>query len=134
MSLQLSDTVANARLDAIEASIGVSPKLQIRTGAPPANCAAADSGTLLVEIPLPADWMTDAANRQKGMNGVWSFAAIAAGIAGHFRIKDNADATTHMQGEVVAVGNAGTMAINNTNIALGQTITVSYFILLDGNA
>jgi len=35
------------------------------TGAPPANCAAADSGTLLVEIPLPADWMTDAANDKK---------------------------------------------------------------------
>jgi hypothetical protein len=41
MALQYSVTVRNARLDVVESTIGVSAILKIRTGAAPANCAAA---------------------------------------------------------------------------------------------
>jgi hypothetical protein len=47
MTVQLSVAARNARLDAIETAVGVSAILEIRSGAQPANCAAADSGTLL---------------------------------------------------------------------------------------
>lgn len=54
MTIQLSTDVRNARLDVIESTIGASPTLEIRDGAPPANCAAADSGTVLATLTLPA--------------------------------------------------------------------------------
>jgi hypothetical protein len=68
MTVQQSVTVRNAKLDAVETAIGVSPVLKIRTGAPPANCAAADTGTVLATCTLPSDWMA-AARRDQGQ--VW---------------------------------------------------------------
>lgn len=44
MALQFSVTLRNNQLDQVESTTGTSAKLQIRTGAPPANTAAADSG------------------------------------------------------------------------------------------
>ena len=45
MALQYSTAVRNAQLDQVETTIGVSAVLKIRTGAAPATCATADSGT-----------------------------------------------------------------------------------------
>ena len=58
MAIQLSTTVRDARLAAYEATIGTAPLLRMYSGAAPANCAAAATGTLLVEITLPSDWLT----------------------------------------------------------------------------
>jgi hypothetical protein len=132
MAIQFSTAVRNARLDQVETTIGTSPKLQIRTGAPPADCAAADSGTLLVEITLPSDWMAAAASGSKSKQGTWSATASASGTAGHFRIKDSAGTTCHMQG---TVGTSGAdLNLDNTSINSGQTVTVNTFTLTDGNA
>lgn len=60
MTLQFSTTVRNARLDAIEADAGVSAILRFRSGSVPANCAAADAGTVLATLNLPSDWMAAA--------------------------------------------------------------------------
>ena len=58
MTLQYSAAVRNAKLDAVETAIGASAILKIRSGAVPANCAAADAGTVLAtkgkEVELPA--------------------------------------------------------------------------------
>lgn len=132
MAIQLSVAARNARLDTFESTAGASAKLQIRSGAQPANCAAAASGTLLCEIALPADWMANAASGSKAKSGTWSGSGAAAGTAGHFRIVDNAGTTCHMQG---SVGTSGTdMTLDNTNIASGQTVTVNTFTVSDGNA
>jgi hypothetical protein len=53
MALQLSVAVRNAMLDAIESTIGTSAVLKIRTGAPPASVATADSGTVLATLNPP---------------------------------------------------------------------------------
>jgi hypothetical protein len=132
MAIQLSVAARNARLDTFESTAGASTKLQIRSGAQPANCAAAASGTLLCEIALPADWMANAASGSKAKAGTWSGTGAAAGTAGHFRIVDNAGTTCHMQG---SVGTSGTdMTLDNTSIASGQTVTVNTFTVTDGNA
>lgn len=132
MAIQLSVAARNARLDTFESTAGASAKLQIRSGAQPANCAAAASGTLLCEIALPADWMANAASGSKAKAGTWSGTGAAAGTAGHFRIVDNAGTTCHMQG---SVGTSGTdMTLDNTSIASGQTVTVNTFTVSDGNA
>ena len=86
MSVQLSVAVRNARLDAIESTIGVSARLRIYSGSAPANCAAANSGTLLADITCPSDWLAAAASGQKALSGTWQDAsADNAGTAGHFR-------------------------------------------------
>jgi hypothetical protein len=132
MAIQLSTAVRNNRLDQIEATTGTSAKLQIRTGAQPADCAAADSGTLLVEMTLPSDWMNAAASGQKTKLGTWSNTAVAAGTAAHFRIKDNAGTTCHAQGSVGQ--GSGDLSLDNTNIAISQTVSVNTFTLTDANA
>jgi hypothetical protein len=133
MAVQLSTAVRNAMGDIIESTIGASPTLEIRTGAPPATPATADSGTLLASLALPADWMTAAAGGVKNINGAWSDpAADGTGVAGHYRIKQGA--TCHFQGTVTISGGGGDMTLDNNNIAVGQAVSVSTFTLTLGNA
>ena len=134
MAIQLSVTARNARLDAIETTVGTSANLYIRTGSAPADCATADSGSLLATIALPSDWMAAASSGSKAKSGTWSVAASGTGTAAHFRVKDSGGTTCHIQGTVTATGGGGDMTLDNTSIASGQTITVSTFTLTDANA
>lgn len=134
MALQLSVTARNARADQFETTVGASAKLRIYTGPPPANCAAAASGTLLAEIALPSDWLAAASAGAKSKSGTWSVAAAAAGTAGHFRIYDNAGTTCHMQGTITATSGGGDMELDNTSIAVSQVVTVTSFTLTEGGA
>lgn len=135
MALQLSTAARNAALDAIETAIGTSPVLEIRSGAVPANAAAADSGTLLASMNLPSDWLAAASNGSKVLSGTWQdLAADAAGTAGHFRIKNTAGTVTHIQGTITATGGGGDMTLDNTNIAVGQQISITAFTLSAGGA
>lgn len=119
--------------DAYESTIGTAPTLEIRTGAPPANCAAADSGTLLASMTLPSDWMSAASSGSKSKLGTWEdLTANAAGTAGHYRIKQGA--TCHEQGTVTATGGGGDMTVDNTSIAVNQKVTVTTFVRTQPNA
>lgn len=135
MAIQLSVTARNDRLDAFEATVGASAILEIFSGAPPADCAAPDSGTVLATVNLPADWMAAAASGQKAKSGTWEDAsADASGTAGHFRIKDSGGTVCHMQGTITATGGGGDMEVDNTIFAPGQTFTVTAFTLTEANA
>ena len=130
---QLSVTVRNARLDAIETAIGASPTLEIRTGAQPANCAAADSGTLLASMTLPSNWMNDASNGTKTLSGTWEdLSADNTGTAGHFHIKQGA--TCHLQGNVTATGGGGQLELSSVSISATQSVTITAFTITDANA
>lgn len=134
MSLQFSVAVRNARLDAIESAVGASAVLKIRSGAKPAACATADSGTVLSTIALPADWMAAAASGVKEMSGSWSdSAADSAGTAGHFRIYASDGVTCHAQGSITASGGGGEMEIDNTVFAVGQAFSVTAFAIAEPN-
>lgn len=132
MAIQLSVAARNGRLDAIEVATGTTAKLQIRTGAQPANCAAADSGTLLAELTLPSDYMNAASAGAKTKLGTWTGTAVATGTAAHFRLKDNAGTTCHVQGSVAA--SAADLNLDNVSIASGQTVDITTFTLTDANA
>lgn len=133
MAIQLSVSVRNARLDAIETAIGVSAVLKIRTGAAPADCATADSGTVLATLNLPSDWMAAAASGSKAKAGTWQdTSADAAGTAAHFRIYASDGTTCHIQGTVGQ--GSGDLSLDNTNLAAGQAVTINSFTLTDGNA
>jgi hypothetical protein len=135
MAMQLSIAVRNARLDAIESTIGTLAILKIRTGAVEANCAAADTGTVVATVSLPSDWMSAASAGSKAKLGTWSEgAADAAGTAGHFRLYASDGTTCGMQGTVTATGGGGDLTVDNAVFAAGQTFTVTAFTLTDGNA
>lgn len=135
MAIQFSVSVRNARLDALETAIGASAILKIRTGAAPANCATADSGTVLATLNLPADWMAAAASGQKAKSGTWEDAsADASGTAAHFRVYASDGTTCHMQGTVTASGGGGDLTLDNAVLASGQAFSITGFTLTDGNA
>ncbi len=132
--MQYSDSVRNAKLDAIETTISTAPIMRIRTGSPPADCATADSGTVLATLTLPSDWMAAASGGSKAKSGTWQDAsADAAGTAGHFRIYNSGDTTCHMQGTVSATGGGGDMTVDNAVFASGQQFTVTTFSITDNN-
>jgi hypothetical protein len=135
MTLQLSTAVRNARLDSIESTIGTAAVLKIRTGAQPATCATADSGSVLATLTLPSDWMAAASGGSKAKSGTWEdTSADASGTAAHFRLYASDGTTCHLQGSVTATGGGGDMTVDNTSFASGQDFTVTGFTLTDGNA
>lgn len=135
MAFQLSTTVRNAILDVIESTIGTAAVLKIRSGAAPANCAAADSGTVLASLTLPSDWMAAANSGSKALSGTWQDAsADSAGTAAHFRLYASDGTTCHGQGTVTATGGGGDLTLDNTSIAAGQSITITSFTLTAGNS
>lgn len=133
MAIQLSVTLRNNKAGQLETTVGTTGVLEVRSGAVPANCAAADSGTLLASITLPADWLTAASNGAVSINGTWQDAsADATGTAAHFRIKTGA--TCHLQGTCSASGGGGDMILNSTSLVAGGTFSVTSFTLTEGNA
>lgn len=135
MAVQLSTALRNARLDAIETTIGTSAVLKIRTGAAPANVGTADSGTVLATLSLPSDWLAAASSGSKAKSGTWEdTSADATGTAAHFRIYASDGTTAHIQGTVTATGGGGDMTLDNTSIAAGQAITITSFSLTDANS
>ena len=135
MTIQLSTAVRNARLDAIETAVGISAVLKLRTGAQPANCAAADSGTAIISYTLASDWAAAAASGSKSFsNTPISGAATASGTLGHYRLYASDGTTCHGQGSITATGGGGDMTVDNTSVNTGQTINVTSWSLTDGNA
>jgi len=133
MALQLSTTVRNARLDAIETAIGASAVMKIFTGSVPANCAAADSGTVIATLNLPSDWAAAASSGAKAKSGTWQdLSCDNSGTVGHFRLYASDGTTCHLQG---TAGTSGTdMIVDTAAPTAGQSFTVTSFTLTDGNA
>lgn len=130
MALQFSTLALNAMLDGFEADLGASPVLKIWTGAAPANCAAANTGTELASMSLPADAMAAASGASKAKSGTWEDpTGNAAGTAGHFRLYKSDGTTCCVQGSVTATGGGGNMTLDNTSIAVGQQVTITAFTL-----
>lgn len=135
MAITLSAAIRNARLDAIESTIGTSAILRIRSGAPPATVATASSGTVLATCTLPSDWMAAASAGAKALSGTWQdTSADASGTAGHFELVASDGTTVGMRGTVTATGGGGDMTVDNTSFAAAQAFSVTAFTLTDGNA
>ena len=133
--MQFSTDIRTGRSDQIESVIGTAPTLEIRSGAPPVNCAAADTGTLLATLVLPSDWLSGGGTPQKTIGGgPWALvggAGAGAGTdAGHFRIK--VGGACKIQG---TCGESLTeMLLDNSNIAQGQAFNITAFTINEGNA
>ena len=135
MAIQLSTTVRNAILDAIETAIGTSAVLKIRSGTVPASVATADAGTVLATLNLPSDWLAAASSASKDKAGTWSdTSADATGTAAHFRIYASDGTTAHWQGTVTATGGGGDITLDSASITSGQTVTITSFSIAAANA
>jgi hypothetical protein len=125
MTVTTDVLVKNARLDAISATWGATPKLRLYNGTAPANSAAALSGnTLIVEV-TPAPAAASGATKDM-LGGVKSAAASAAGNPVTFyRVYNSAGSVCYEQG---TVGTSATdLIIDNTNVANGQTVNFNSF-------
>ena len=136
MAIQLRSTIQDERLNAIETTGGTSCALRVYTGAQPADCTAANGGTLLATINLPADWMNAASGGDKTKLGTWSVAASggSGSTPGHFRVYNSQatmDGTTCILQGSAGIG-SGDLSFDGT-ITSGQTVTINTFTLSDGN-
>jgi hypothetical protein len=134
--MQFGTALRNARGNTIETTVGTSPILEIRTGAPPATPATADSGTLLASMTLPSDWLGAASGGVKSLAGTWEDAsANASGTPGHYRIWDSGRTVTHIQGTCTGptVG-TGELLLDVDTITAGQPVTVTAWAMTEGNA
>lgn len=135
MAVQFSTDVRNAMLDSIESTVGTSAVLKIRTGSPPASCATADSGTVLVSYSLASDWAAAASGGSKALNSTpISTTASASGTAGHYRIYRSNGTTCDEQGTITVTGGGGDMTVDNTSINNGQTVNITSFTKTMGGA
>lgn len=142
---QLSTAIRNAMLEAVEIiangqSLGAgtgsggsvtgtaaAPKLQVHTGSMPANCAAARTGTKLVDSAIPANWMADASGGSKAIaSGPWAVTGLSAAGAGtvgtYYSIMDSAGTTCHEQG---TFGVSVVLATSASTAAKGNALTFS---------
>lgn len=118
MANQFSTTMRNSMAAIFESTLGTTPLLRIRTGAQPANCAAARSGTTLVSMTLPSDFMGSASNGTVSKSGTWEdSSADAGGDPGHFELMDSTGTTCHAQGPCAAPWTA------SRNYAAGAAVT-----------
>lgn len=136
--MQLAVSVRNAMLEAIEVAMNgqtlaagtgtggsitgtaAPPKVRFFNGSTPASCAAAETGTQLInDLACPADWMAAASAGVKSLAGTWSTTgATAAGagtVATHYRIYDNAGTTCLEQGSIFSAVNLSTSAATAAN-------------------
>ena len=128
MTVQYSTTVRNAVLDAWETTIGTAAIIEIRTGAQPANCGAASTGTLLATYTLASDWAAAASGGSKSLaNLPITTTAVATGTAAHYRLFASDGTTCHDQGSVTATGGGGDMTIDNASIVADQTVNITSF-------
>lgn len=133
MAVQFSVAVRNGKLDGGETAIGTSPVLRLRTGAPPANCAAADSGSVLASVTLASDWAAAAANGSKALNNLpIAFTGSASGVIGHYRLYASDGTTCHEQGTVGT--SAADLIVDNTSLNNGQGGSITGKTQTEGNA
>ncbi len=128
MAFQEGALIRSAKLNAFNTSLVATATLKIFSGAEPVNCAAADPSGTLLTMSLPASPFGSASSGVIALNGSWSVAASGSGAAASFRIYDSS-ANCAFQGNCTT-----DLVLNNTNIASGQTVTITAFGVTSGNA
>ncbi len=131
MALKYGAVLVNAKMNVIETTVGTGPSLLLLTGAAPANCAAATTGSTVCTITLPSDWAGAASGGTVAKNGTWSGTATGTGTVGYFRVFDSGGGTCHIQGSVGA--GSGDLSLDNNVINTSQVVTISSFNLIGQN-
>lgn len=130
--MKFSDELRNARANQIETVAGAAPHLNFYTGSAPAQESDAATGTKVVDMTLPSDWLGDAAAGVKSKAGTWTdTAADASGTIGYARLY-KADNTTCVAQFTVGTSGAEINLLSLTVVA-GQPVTIDSFNFTEGN-
>lgn len=134
MTISLSTATRNAKLDAITTIIGSSGLLRIYDGTPPASAnAALSSNTLLAELALSSTFAAGASSGALTASSITQdSSANATGTASFFRIYKSDGTTCIMQGTVNTSG--GDLNLNTLSLVSGAAVSVTSFVLTEGNA
>lgn len=126
-----ASTLRDAMMDAITTRAGASALLRIYDGSRPATGGAAT--TLLAELTCNATFAPAAVDGVLTLNAITAdSSANATGTATWFRIVQS-DGTTHvLDGDVGASGSD--LNLTSTSIVATQSVSVSSFVLTEGNA
>jgi len=133
MALSFSTTLRNSRADAITTAIGGSALLRIYSGTAPANVGTAlSSNTQLAELTCNATFAPSASGGVLTLNSITQdSSADATGTATFFRILTSGG-TAVMQGTVGTTGSD--LNLNTTAISSGAAVSVTSFVITEGNA
>jgi len=136
MAIQYSVALRNAELDTLEDPLpgySVGALLRMYSGSAPASTDTAATGTLLVDMTLPTDWMAAASGGTKQKLGTWSATAAASGNAGYFRIcKPGGDQPCIIQGTIGT--SSADLIMDSVSLSAGQTVSLSTFTITAGQA
>jgi hypothetical protein len=123
MTVKLSTALRNAMIASYESYLGTAPVLQVFTGTEPLSTTLPDTGTKLLDIALPADWLTAPVNGGVALQGTWTGTALASGTCGYYRLKSS-DGVVQEQGTVYQSGGAGDLELDNVALTINQTVQV----------
>jgi hypothetical protein len=130
-NLKYSNGTRNAQQNGLITYAGSGSKINIYSGAQPANANTAISGqTLLVTLTVSGSFGTDS-NGTITLSAVTNGTAVATGTASFFRITKSDNTTVVMDGSV-ATSDAD-LVLNNTSIATGQVVSISAGTIIRAN-
>jgi hypothetical protein len=130
-NLKYSNGTRNAQQNGLITYAGSGSKINIYSGAQPANANTAISGqTLLVTLTVSGSFGTDS-NGTITLSTVTNGTAVATGTASFFRITKSDNTTVVMDGSV-ATSDAD-LVLNNTSIATGQVVSISAGTIIRAN-
>jgi hypothetical protein len=129
MATRIPDAAQNAAVDAVvdRADVGAgAATLKIYTGSQPADADTDPAGTLLVTVTLndPAFGAAASGSAALDVSPVPSGVGVAAGTAGCFAIEDSTGVNV-VQGNVTGTGGGGDIELDNTSIAVDQTVNIT---------
>lgn len=121
MAIQYSLGHRTAAMATLNTDIGINAVIKVFTGAAPANCGTADTGTLLVTFAGNAGGFGSAVSQVLTASAVAAATAAGTGTAGYFRIYPAAATTTNAVVQGTCGLSASDMILTNTSIVSGQT-------------
>lgn len=124
MANQYSTAARTAQMGQLNTTIGINAQIMIYSGAAPVNVGTAATGTLLVQFAGNVSAFGSAASAVLTAAAVASVNAVAAGVAGYYRINTSAGVAV-AQGTITGTGGGGDMILTNINIASGQLCNFS---------
>lgn len=130
MTIAMSTTLRNARLDAITTAVGTSGKIRIYSGTRPASGGTAT--TLLAELPCSAAFAPAASGGVLTANAITSdTTADNSGTATWARVLTSANAFVID----MDVGTSGSdLNLNSTSISAGASVAITSLVLTEANA
>jgi len=108
--------------------------LLIYSGSPPANCATAASGTLLVSMPCTNPFAAAPSGGVLTASAITATATSSAGTAGYWRLCTSSAGTTVIAQGTVGVTGADLNFAGGIIWTLGETISITSFAITANGA